>query len=198
MERQLKIFKQFLTALNYSGDVKKLNALATQCWYKNKANYKVVWKREALSRNVSGMRRRWTKWIEGTPRSPKVERTSVAKWPQGAAASEPIGVNFNLSNAQNLQIPLSNSASKLQLKKQERNKTMFFNIDWRGLFKAILKAALPFLLGGAIGVTASGCSSLQTPRAKTFSDFAMRSDLRSSHNLRGCGLRPWLPRLRLA
>ncbi len=44
---------------------------------------------------------------------------------------------------------------------------MFFNIDWRGLLKAILKAALPFLLGGAIGVTASGCSSLQTPRAKT-------------------------------
>ncbi len=44
---------------------------------------------------------------------------------------------------------------------------MFLNINWRGLFKAILKAALPFLLGGAIGVTASGCSSLQTPRAKT-------------------------------
>ena len=40
-------------------------------------------------------------------------------------------------------------------------------IDWKGLLKAMLKAALPFLLGGAIGVTASGCSSLQTPRAKT-------------------------------
>ena len=44
---------------------------------------------------------------------------------------------------------------------------MFLNIDWKGLLKAILKAALPFLLGGAIGVTASGCSSLQTPRTKT-------------------------------
>ena len=37
--------------------------------------------------------------------------------PKGAQAaarnsSEPIGVNFNLSNAQNLQIPLSNSASQ--------------------------------------------------------------------------------------
>ena len=44
---------------------------------------------------------------------------------------------------------------------------MFKNIDWKGLLKAMLKAALPFLLGGAIGVTASGCSSLQTPRTKT-------------------------------
>ena len=40
-------------------------------------------------------------------------------------------------------------------------------IDWKGLLKAMLKAALPFFVGGAIGVTASGCSSLQTPRAKT-------------------------------
>ena len=39
MERQLKIFKHFLTTLNYAGDVKKLNALATQCWYKNKAKW---------------------------------------------------------------------------------------------------------------------------------------------------------------
>ena len=30
---------------------------------------------------------------------------------------------------------------------------MFLNIDWKGLLKAILKAALPFLLSGAIGVT---------------------------------------------
>ena len=44
---------------------------------------------------------------------------------------------------------------------------MFLNIDWKGLLKAMLKAALPFLFGGAIGVAASGCSSLQTPRAKT-------------------------------
>ena len=44
---------------------------------------------------------------------------------------------------------------------------MFKNINWKGLLKAILKAALPFFLGGAIGVTASGCSSLQTPRTKT-------------------------------
>ena len=44
---------------------------------------------------------------------------------------------------------------------------MFLNIDWKGLLKAILKAALPFFIGGAIGVTASGCSSLQTPRTKT-------------------------------
>ena len=40
-------------------------------------------------------------------------------------------------------------------------------INWKGLLKAMLKAALPFFVGGAIGVTASGCSSLQTPRAKT-------------------------------
>lgn len=39
MERQLKVFKQFLTTLNYAGDVKKLNALATQCWYKNKPKW---------------------------------------------------------------------------------------------------------------------------------------------------------------
>ena len=39
MERQLKVFKQFLAAFNYAGDVKKLNALATQCWYKNKAKW---------------------------------------------------------------------------------------------------------------------------------------------------------------
>ena len=39
-------------------------------------------------------------------------------------------------------------------------------IDWKGLLKAMLKAALPFLLGGAVDVTASGCSSLQTPRTK--------------------------------
>jgi len=44
---------------------------------------------------------------------------------------------------------------------------MFKNIDWEGLLKAILKAARPFFIGGAIGVTASGYSSLQTPRTKT-------------------------------
>ena len=44
---------------------------------------------------------------------------------------------------------------------------MFLNIDWKGLLKAILKAALPVLFGGAIGVAASGCSSLQMPRTKT-------------------------------
>ena len=49
----------------------------------------------------------------------------------------------------------------------QKGKIMFLNIDWKGLLKAILKAALPFFIGGAIGVTASGCSSLQTPRAKT-------------------------------
>jgi hypothetical protein len=43
---------------------------------------------------------------------------------------------------------------------------MFKNIDWKGLLKAMLKAALPFLLGGAIGVTASSCSSLQTRELK--------------------------------
>ena len=32
---------------------------------------------------------------------------------------------------------------------------MFKNIDWKGLLKAILKAALPFFLGGAIGVKAA-------------------------------------------
>ena len=44
---------------------------------------------------------------------------------------------------------------------------MFMNIDWKGLVKAILKAALPFLFGGAVGIAASGCSTLQTPRTKT-------------------------------
>ena len=40
-------------------------------------------------------------------------------------------------------------------------------INWKGLLKAILKAVFPFLIGGAIGVTTSGCSSLQTPRTNT-------------------------------
>ena len=44
---------------------------------------------------------------------------------------------------------------------------MKINISWKGLFKALLKTVLPLLFGGAIGVTASGCSSLQTPRSKT-------------------------------
>ena len=43
---------------------------------------------------------------------------------------------------------------------------MFKDIDWKGLLEAMLKAALPFFIGGAIGVTATGCSSLQTPRTK--------------------------------
>ena len=57
--------------------------------------------------------------------------------------------------------------SKLQLLTNRKENIMFLNIDWKGLLKAILKAALPFFIGGAIGVTASGCSSLQTPRTKT-------------------------------
>ena len=58
------------------------------------------------------------------------------------------------------------AANQLITKPKER-KNYVQNIDWKGLLKAILKAALPFFLGGAIGVTASGCSSLQTPRTKT-------------------------------
>ena len=60
-----------------------------------------------------------------------------------------------------LSVPLSLCVKN----KKERKHQM--KIDWKGLLKAMLKAALPFLLGGAIGVTASGCSSLQTPSTKT-------------------------------
>lgn len=43
---------------------------------------------------------------------------------------------------------------------------MKFNIDWRGMVKAILKAALPFL-SGAIGGLLSGCSVYGTGAGAT-------------------------------
>lgn len=41
------------------------------------------------------------------------------------------------------------------------------DIDWKALLKALVKALLAFFAGGAVGVAAGGCSSLQTPRSKT-------------------------------
>ena len=43
---------------------------------------------------------------------------------------------------------------------------MTFNIDWRGMVKAILKAALPFLFGAGV-VSLTGCGTMQTPNSKS-------------------------------
>ena len=39
MKRQLKAFESFLAHSEYRGEMKKLNALATQCWAKNKVKW---------------------------------------------------------------------------------------------------------------------------------------------------------------
>lgn len=39
MKRQFKAFERFLTASNYDGEMKKLNSLAAQCWFKNKVKW---------------------------------------------------------------------------------------------------------------------------------------------------------------
>lgn len=44
---------------------------------------------------------------------------------------------------------------------------MTFNIDWRGMAKAILKAILPFF-SGALGGLLSGCSVYGTGAGVTF------------------------------
>ena len=44
---------------------------------------------------------------------------------------------------------------------------MTFNIDWRGMVKAILKAMLPFM-SGALGGLLSGCSVYGTGAGVTF------------------------------
>lgn len=44
---------------------------------------------------------------------------------------------------------------------------MNFNINWRGMLKAILKAALPFLFGAGAAATLTGCGSMQTPNSKS-------------------------------
>ena len=44
---------------------------------------------------------------------------------------------------------------------------MTFNIDWRGMVKAILKAILPFF-SGALGGLLSGCSVYGTGAGVTF------------------------------
>lgn len=43
---------------------------------------------------------------------------------------------------------------------------MFKNIDWKGLLKAVLKAALPFLFGAGAAATLTGCGTMQTPSSK--------------------------------
>lgn len=44
---------------------------------------------------------------------------------------------------------------------------MFKNIDWKGLLKAVLKAALPFLFGAGAAATLTGCGTMQTPSSKS-------------------------------
>ena len=39
MKHQFKAFERFLTASGYDGEMKKLNALAAQCWFKNKVKW---------------------------------------------------------------------------------------------------------------------------------------------------------------
>ena len=39
MKLQFKAFERFLTASGYDGEMKKLNSLAAQCWFKNKAKW---------------------------------------------------------------------------------------------------------------------------------------------------------------
>ena len=39
MKGQFKAFERFLTASNYDGEIKKLNSLAAQCWFKNKVKW---------------------------------------------------------------------------------------------------------------------------------------------------------------
>ena len=40
-------------------------------------------------------------------------------------------------------------------------------INWKGLLKAVLKAALPFLFGAGTAATLSGCGTMQTPSSKS-------------------------------
>lgn len=39
MKGQFKAFERFLTASGYDGNLKKLNSLANQCWFKNKTKW---------------------------------------------------------------------------------------------------------------------------------------------------------------
>ena len=40
-------------------------------------------------------------------------------------------------------------------------------INWKGLLKAVWKAALPFHIGAGAAATLSGCGTLQTPSSKS-------------------------------
>ena len=40
-------------------------------------------------------------------------------------------------------------------------------INWKGLLKAVLKAALPFLFGAGTAATLTGCGTMQTPSSKS-------------------------------
>jgi hypothetical protein len=53
MKRQFWAFERFLTASNYDGEMKRLNSLAAQCWFKNKAKWDAAVKATGHSKGYS-------------------------------------------------------------------------------------------------------------------------------------------------
>lgn len=53
MKRQFRAFERFLTASNYDGEMKRLNSLAAQCWFKNKTKWDAAVKASGQSKGYS-------------------------------------------------------------------------------------------------------------------------------------------------
>jgi hypothetical protein len=53
MKGQFKTFERFLTASRYDGEMKKLNSLAAQCWFKNKAKWDAAAKATGQNKGYS-------------------------------------------------------------------------------------------------------------------------------------------------
>ncbi len=52
-KRQFRAFERFLTASNYDGEMKRLNSLAAQCWFKNKTKWDAAVKASGQSKGYS-------------------------------------------------------------------------------------------------------------------------------------------------
>ena len=53
MKRQFRAFESFLAASNYNGEMKRLNSLAAQCWFKNRTKWDAAVKASGQSKGYS-------------------------------------------------------------------------------------------------------------------------------------------------
>ena len=53
MKRQFRAFESFLAASNYDGEMKRLNSLAAQCWFKNRTKWDAAVKASGQSKGYS-------------------------------------------------------------------------------------------------------------------------------------------------